>query len=77
MSKNKWKLTPIFVAFSDTNLNFTYGSVVRIDAIRIFFSLVFFFIPWHIVRVNLTGLWLRSKQDFILLSALFLRCGQP
>ena len=49
---------------------------VRIDAIRIF-SLVFFFIPWRIVMVNLTGLWLRLKQDFILLSALFLRCGQP
>ena len=39
--------------------------------------LLFFLYPWRIVRVNLTGLWLRSKQDFILLSALFLRCGQP
>ena len=38
------------------------------------FSLVF---PWRIVRVNLTGLRLRSKQDFILVSDFFLRCGHP
>ena len=33
--------------------------------------LLFFLYPWRIVRVNLTGLRLRSKQDFILLFALF------